>query len=231
MNPVKAKQILLATVLAVGSVATASATTVVFDVNGIPCAGGMAGLCTAVGGTTQIDFDSAVGSTTSPFVSGAASYSFAAGDSPFVINSASGQFAAPPNDSTGYLTVGSPGRPSEVTIDFAFGINYFGLYMGSPDAYNYISFYEANNNTPVATFSGNDLVPGAQGDQSIGKYFNFHTVGGTVNRIVLTSTSAAFETDNHAYNDATVPTPEPGTFMLMGGSLLGLGTIVRRVRR
>lgn len=219
-------QQILRTASAVAAFAmTASAATVTFSTGGIPC--GSAGLCTSVAGAQQIDFDTA--SAPSPFVSGNATFTFSPGNvSPFVTGSLSGQYAAPPNDETQYLTIGTPGRANSVLIDFDTAINYYGLYLGSPDSYNSFTFFGTGDNVnPIASFTGLDLIPPGNGNQSIGQYINFSVVGGTVSRIVLSSSQAALETDNHAYGAV----PEPATMGLMGGALLGLGVFARRRRR
>ena len=90
-----------------------------------------------------------------------------------------------------YLSVGSPSRTAEVSIDFSLPINYYGLYLGSPDGYNSFTFYETGNpNTPIATFTGAQLVAPGLGDQSIGRYINFRISGGSISRIVLSSSQA-----------------------------------------
>jgi hypothetical protein len=178
-----------------------------------------------VAGAHQINFDLA--NAPSPYVSGAARFTFSPDDSPFVSGSLSGEYAAPPNDQTPYLSVGSPGRASVVTIDFDMPINYYGLYLGSPDSYNLFTFYETGNNVnPIASFTGHQLIPPGNGDQSVGQYLNFYVSDGSVGRLVLSSSQAALESDNHAYGAV----PEPATMGLMGSALLGLGLYARRRR-
>ncbi len=194
-----------------------------YDQNAID---GNAGLCTAVTGATTITFDGLTSAQTSPYTSGIAKYSWGTSDnSPFVSGSVGGQYAAPPNDNTTYLTVGSglPGRPNPVTIDFSTPISYFGMYLGSPDSYNVLAF---NNGVLVKQFDG--FSPN-NGDQSIGQYLNFNATDSSsyFNQIVMTSNTAAFETDNHAYKAV----PDGGmTLMLLGGALVGLETLRRKFR-
>jgi hypothetical protein len=217
--------------LALAATLAGSATTVTFDLGGSACANIAAGTCTSLGGAQQIDFDSA--EAPSPFVSGNASFSFSPGNvSPFVSGSLDGQYAAPPGDQTQYLSIATPGRASSVIIDFDSPINYYGLYLGSPDAYNSFTFYGTGDNvTPVASFTGNDIIPPGNGNQSIGQYVNFYANGGTVSRIVLASTQAALESDNHAYVLAPGgegDVPEPATMGLMGTALASIGILFRR---
>lgn len=216
MGPAAAAALLLASTSAFG-------TTVGFTTGGTACSGG---LCSSVANAHTITFDDAVAG---PYVSGLATFSYDGG-SPFLSGTAPSQYAAPPNDNTTYLSVGSPGRASTVYVDFSQGIEYYGLYLGSPDSYNSISFYSnALDLNPIATFSGSQLIPPGNGNQSVGEYVNFFVSGGLVGRVVLSSLTPALETDNHAYlsPDAS-PVPEPASFGLAG---IGLALAVFARRR
>lgn len=116
----------------------------------------------------------------------------------------------------------SVGQTGPGVITFAAPVSYFGFLWGSVDDYNTITFY-----TPTKTyaFTGQDIanlnVPGfpANGNQSISGFLNaYDDVGFT--KITFTSTSNAFETDNHAYITA-VPEPESYAMMLAGLGLMG----------
>ena len=73
----------------------------------------------------------------------------------------------------------------------------FGLYWGSVDPFNTISFYEGA--TLVASYSGANVSPlfsnGNQGSFGSNGYVEFSGVG-PFNKVVLGSTSNAFELDN-----------------------------------
>lgn len=148
-----------------------------------------------------------------------------------VTGNISGVSAAPPNDTSAYLTIG-PGRGSSVTITSAYVLDYLGFYVGSLDAYNYIDLYLGN--TLVAALTGTQIATiggfPANGDQGRGIYVNIYASSSAefFNRIVMRSTSNALESDNHAYRavnrsittvvDSAVP--EPGSALLLVPALL-----------
>lgn len=207
-----------------------SGATITFTAGGVPCV--PAGMCTAETDATTIDFETPYADH---WTAGIATFSFAVGNMPsFVIGSVTGEYASPTFDNTRYLTVGSPNRAGEVSITFASPIDYYGLYFGSPDPYNVIRFYGRSADAdPVATFTGTQLMPAAQsGDWDSAEFINFSVHNGTVERIVLTSSTAAFESDNHAYRAAlsVASVPEPATFGL-AGAFLGLAGCARVIRK
>ena len=136
-----------------------------------------------------------------------------------------GQYAQPANDPTPYLTVGgAAGGP--VQIAMTVGANYFGFYAGSIDSYNSISFSGSNGSltlsgTQILAFLGNSPANG-----STNVYFNIFT-DTLFSTITLSSTQAAFETDNHSFGVASVP--EPGSVALLG--LGGLALFMGKRRR
>jgi PEP-CTERM motif len=162
------------------------------------------GLVTSVGGSGTVDFNSLPNGTTASFTSGIATYS-----NIFVRNSPlsdiagdSSQFSAPSSTS------------GDMTIAFATPVVYFGLYWGSPDPTNTITFF--NGATQLFSLTGQNLHD--QYNVSLGSnnaaYVNFFAGSGeSYTRIVVSAAgSFPFETDNHAF--ATVP--EPGSLLLMG---------------
>ena len=204
------------------SVPALSATTVEFYFGGQSCA--PAAVCTSRLSATTITFDDLSAGTLSPYTDGLATYSWQAANSPFVQGPEPNQWAPPFHDTTTFLTIGSIDRPSTVTISFSEPIRYFGLLMGSPDVYNSISFYD--NAGLIRTFAGNELINPGNGDQTIADYLNFFTLGGKITQIVMSSSSAAFETDNHAYDTV----PEPGTLGALGLGLAAAALMARRRR-
>jgi fibronectin-binding autotransporter adhesin len=98
-------------------------------------------------------------------------------------------------DATNYLSIGAHGSEA---IAFASEQNEFGLYWGSADSFNTISFYEGN--TLVASYSGTDVAPllanGNQGSFASNGYVEFSDLA-PFNKVVLASGSSnAFEIDN-----------------------------------
>ncbi|MBX9647849.1 MAG: VCBS domain-containing protein, partial [Xanthobacteraceae bacterium] len=97
-------------------------------------------------------------------------------------------------DTTNYLTVGGGGVE---TITFASEQNAFGLYWGSVDSYNSISFYDGS--TLVGSYTGASVAPlfadGNQGSFASNGYVQFSGLA-EFNKVVLQSSSNAFEIDN-----------------------------------
>ena len=142
---------------------------------------------------------------------------------------ASAPFGAFEKDITKYMTVPKnvSDVPQSVTVtDLDGTYNYFGLWWGSIDTYNTLSFYNGVN--LVASFGGADVTTpnAANGNQiapSTNLYVNF--VGLPLfDSFKMTSTQYAFESDNIAIGNV----PEPGTILLLAAGFLGLGFYVRR---
>jgi hypothetical protein len=139
----------------------------------------------------------------------------------------SGVYAAPYLDSTKYSTVGG-GQTS--TFNLGAAADYFGLYWGSIDSYNTISFYLGT--TLVQSFNGAPVVgllqDGGQTSWASNRYINFNFVNATFDKVLLISGSNAFETDNHAFRKVSVS--EPATLLLIGLGFFGL-VAARRFKR
>jgi fibronectin-binding autotransporter adhesin len=126
-----------------------------------------------------------------------------------VVNGSSASVSAAPfvgpgvADTTNYLSIGTGGKE---TITFAHEQNAFGLYWGSVDSFNKISFYHGA--TLVASYTGADVTPlfptGNQGSFSSNGYVEFAGLA-SFDKVVLTSGSNAFEVDN--ISAGTVPAP------------------------
>jgi hypothetical protein len=142
-----------------------------------------------------------------------------------VTGSVSGQYATPFGITDRYMTIGN----ATATLSLGGAHDYFGLFWGSIDTYNYLSFY--NGSELVRTFGGSDLPPlladGNQVAWTSNRYLNFFfTDGDRFDRVVMRSDGMAFESDNHAFRAVSVP--EPATLALLAAGLLGIGVSRRR---
>lgn len=175
----------------------------------------------SVTGVTIIDFNNGCG------------YSSCSGDFALVSGNQSGKYAQPLGVSSPYLTVPNP-SPTTQSATFGLGsmANYFGLFWGSIDGYNAISFYL--NNVLVASYSGNHIVGqfanGNQVSYSSNRYINFDFGNDAFDTVKLTSTGFAFESDNHAFKKIT-SVSEPATFVLIFLGLIVLGLVRRRLHK
>jgi VCBS repeat-containing protein len=97
-------------------------------------------------------------------------------------------------DATNYLSIGAGGTE---TITFATERNVFGLYWGTIDPYNTISFYHGT--TLVVSYTGAEILPlfpdDSQGLFSSNGYVQFSGLG-AFDRVVLNSSQDALEIDN-----------------------------------
>jgi hypothetical protein len=210
---------LLSRILAVAALTAAGSVvaTPIVTVGGTAVANN--GLTTSVAGVAILDFNGSALPT-------GVTMSSAAGN--LVTGSSAGNYAAPPSDTSQYLTV-SPFSGTPVTISIAGGANYIGFYAGSVDSYNTITFVSTAGNvvytgTQLATLAGVT----ANGNQGTGFYLNVFETGNAFTSVILASSQNAFELDNFAIGRAAPPgaVPLPGTVALMG-----LGMVAFAVRR
>jgi len=163
------------------------------------------------------------------------------GSGQVVSGSLSGKYATPYNnlymsgeDSTKYMSVPDPDGASTGSYETSFNetYTYFGLFWGSIDGYNSLSFY--NGDELVDTFKGTDITNpgefginyGNQSAPSTNLYVNFYNLD-AFDTVVMTSLSYAFEADNLAVGNPLIPNPEPATMLLFGLGLLSLARVGR----
>lgn len=184
----------------------ASAVTVSAEVNGV--------YTSQHSGVTTVNFN---GGTCAPYT--------CSGTYQIVSGSLAGQYAEPPAAlGTKYLAIPNPGIMG-ATATLAVGTlsNYFGLYWGSIDSYNAISFLRGG--TQVASYTGSNIMSLLGLGSGDNRYINFAFGGSELfDTVVLTSIGYAFESDNHA----VAPVPLPAAAWLLLSGLVGFGAVARR---
>lgn len=192
------------------------------------------GLFSGVAGTTTVNFDAANPTLNfGTYTENGATYT-SRSEAGIRTGSSPSNFRAPAADTTPYLISrgGSATNPAETTATFGGqALGYFGLYWGSVDDFNSVSFFSGA--TSLGTFSraqvaaafaaaGFGTLPAGTANGST--YVNFFAdAGESFDRIVFSSTARAFESDNHAYK--VIPTPA-----LLPG-LIGMGLAALRKRK
>ncbi len=205
------KKILAAMVLAGGLVGPVHAYTVT--------SGG-----TVVSGEGQVS--SVLGAVTTDFNSGSLPGNYSGGD--VKLGSQTNDWATPPGDTSYYYSVG-PSTSTPGTATFASPLSYFGFYWGSPDTYNNLELLSGTS--VLKSWTGTQLASlmsvSNNGNQSVGVFVNIlaDNAAEYFDAVRFTSTTNAFETDNHATIAAI---PEPETYALMGLGLGLLGFVARR---
>jgi hypothetical protein len=186
--------------------------------------------------STIITFDDVTGPLpaaspiTSPSIT-AAGATFT-GDGAVVQGSVNGQYAAPAGDTSQYLTTGFTGTQGTKTEYLVLNKTYtnFGLYWGSVDGYNTLSFYDHSTNT-LTSFSGNQIAPPANGNQTsdlTNVYVNFT---GPFDEVIFQTQAPAFEVDNLALGGPVLQVgsvPETSTWAMMILGFLGMGFMAYR---
>jgi hypothetical protein len=145
-----------------------------------------------------------------------------------------GIYAQPAGDTTNYLSISYPSAAGAVQLAFSSPENYFGLFWGSIDSYNTITFLRDQGQ--IATFSGATIAgltglvaDGEQQSPLSNRYINFYLGAVFYDEVILSTANFVFEVDNIAFGDPPVPVSEPGTVMLLGSALYGLFIRSRRL--
>lgn len=156
------------------------------------------------------------------------SFAFAGGSGPGtgVFNGSDpGVTAKPDGDNTDYASVLGP--DGVATLTYTDALNGISFFMGSPDSYNSIAFYDGDG-AFLQSFTGVMFTgPPANGDQSLGERISFAFNGAQVREVRFMSTSNSFEFDRVAAAAA----PEPSTWAMMIVGFGAAGALLRRQRR
>ncbi len=135
-------------------------------------------------------------------------------------------------DASNYVTVpANTSSGSATVVNLKGTYDYLGLWWGSVDSYNTISFY--NGGTLVKEFTGSQVINpsianGNQTAPSTNLYVNFLDLP-RFDSFKMTSSQYAFEADNIAIGNVAVP--EPFTLLFLGSSLLGIAALGRRFKK
>ena len=145
-------------------------------------------------------------------------------------------FASPANH---YWTVGPVGAsntgPAILNLTSFAGIASLSFIWGSVDTYNTLDVLASDMTTVLASYTGLDVAPPANGNQTSPNTNPLVTLTfsgtdqGNIGGLRLTSTTQAFETDNFA----VTAVPEPGTWamMLLGFGMIGFSLRKRKANR
>jgi hypothetical protein len=218
--------IVVTTVIALQAPAYAA----VVNISTIPGPALSPGFLGGVEGSTYITFEDVAVGTSGAFTSAGFNFS---GMGSVQNTNVSGSYAPPAGDTSRFFTVGFDGQAGlkEATLTLTSSYTKFGLYWGSIDAYNTITFLK--NGVEVASFTGSDVPQGnANGNQqnaSANRYVNFDFVSDSFNSVVFRSTTPAFEMDNLALAGHA---PELSTWAMMLFGFAGVGFVAyRRARK
>ncbi len=143
-----------------------------------------------------------------------------------VTGSVANSYAQPAfSDGSAFLAVGAGGA---ATLQSTASYSSVSIFVGSIDTYNTVEVLSASG-TVLATFTGADFTANANGDTSAPstnrRVTFFAQAGESISGLRFLSTRPAFEVDNVVF---AVPEPSTWMMMLVGFSLVGQATRLRR---
>lgn len=163
-----------------------------------------------------------------PLATSIGNVSFIAGDddADIVSGRQGGQSGMPWADSSPYLVIAGigDGNTGAVTLDLSdTNSNFFGLYWGSIDTYNTITFNMSDSTSQA--FTGSQIIGGIEADGNqfdvnSNAYIGWLAQGAQFDSVTLSTTRRAIEVDNFAFG--TINVPAPGAMAIFGFGLLAL---------
>jgi hypothetical protein len=129
-------------------------------------------------------------------------------------------YAAPYNDQTQYISIGTSPTPQTTDLTLTGFTNYIGLYWGSIDSYNNIQITDQSGAVYNINTANYAVISPSNGSQLAGgsKYVNiFSSIG--ITDVEFSSDRKAFEFDNLT----VAAVPEASTWAMMILGFFGLG--------
>lgn len=146
------------------------------------------------------------------------------GTAPYFSGSTAAYFGETPSvgfDNSQYVTVEQDGS---ATLSFSTPQNYFGIFIGTIDAPNRLTFYDSANNV-IGTVLGSD-IPGITLGSGLPSDSSYVNITSTIpfSEVVADNVGDAFEFDDVAY---AMVVPEPTSLSLLAIGMIGI-TLLRR---
>lgn len=153
--------------------------------------------------------------------------------------------AAPAGDTTNFAFIPGHNGALPTSMQVLYGpeisagqyISYMGLYVGSIDTYNSLTFYNLAD-SPIFTITGQNLLDifhGTSGNQTApasNLYINIaFNSNENFSSFSYDTSGVAFESDNLVTGLSLSPVPEPTTMLLLGFGLVGLAAARRKFKK